>query len=630
MAVGDAASKAVLKILEQRARALDELSAMMAKILSNLSERADFTGETNDGIETLLKHLKNGGKIDTTMVAKEDTEMLDEILRANKLPYVMAYDSASQSVFLMTRDKDRSVLEDVLKQYGIRKGTELQEIEISDFLKAYDGKEIRIEKNLDAATIELFREKAKQYNCTYSVTTSTENPGKFELVYPREKEKDCDNALKDVAYDFSGEEGRIYKEKLTQNIEKREEFKKNLRPIGDETVIICPKDDPTRFLAVTRDGFSVHDIQTMREKLKDGESNIRLVDKNTAVYNTFDKEKLGKYLDLMKEPVLLSMEEFGLLKGISISGKASFIKDSEFKDKYKKLTEALLNKEASYPALMTLQKEDKKEKIISYENLLGSQIDQIEDALQSTGLSKYLVQGQDADTMSLAFPERFKDEIVPVIEEVLYKDSQEAERLQKELLYKGRGTLDIHKAEDIVIDINMPGVALFFEKDYMSIVQKPTEEEKLQGKKNIPLEKIYRDDPEYDKKVTDVISSMKEVVVLDKDEYRQKQGTEGELSKLIRSRMPSEHKTDAEVEYDKFIEAHNKSMYEALHNQINDVDHIDELNERQQEAVHAHYSRSYEDIYVNRSTFEKVSTLDFSDRKFQRTEMHEQTQETTR
>lgn len=624
MAVGDSAQQAAIQSMGQQSQVWDEIAQLLARILSNLSERAEFTKESNEGIKALLKHIQKGKQLDYTPIAKEDAQMVDEILRNSKIPYVMAFDSKAGHVILMTRDSDRKALEDVLNQYAIKKGTELQEIEVNDFLKAYEGREIRVEKNLDAAFVELYREKAKQYDCIYSVVESTENPGKFEIMYPREKERGCENAMKDVAYDFSGEDGRDFKHRITENIRTREDFKNNLRPAGDETVFVCSKKDPTRFLAITKDGFSVHDIQTMREKLSEGGSNVRLVDKNTASFNTFDKEKLGKYLDIIKEPVMLTADEFNIVKGISISGKASFIKDEEFKAAYQKLLETLDSREIGYPKRLAESAGLKKEAITGYENLYGSQVDEIEDRLMGTGLEKYLIQGTDQDRISIAFPERLKDKMSPIIEDVLYKDLEGYEKMQKELLYQGRGTLDIHKAEDIVIDAALPGVALFFDKDCMNIVQRATEEERAQGKKNIPLDRIDRGDPLYDEKVSKIISSMKEVVVIDKDEYRGKSGDEAELSKLIRSRIPSEHKTDAVNEYEKFIEEHQKSMYEAIHKQANDTDHMDELTEKQQEAVRAHYSRSYEDIYVSRSIAEKVTTMDFSDKRYSRTDIYEQ------
>nr|WP_297704119.1 hypothetical protein [uncultured Butyrivibrio sp.] len=630
MSFGDAAAKAAIQLFDQEAQALDRLSQLLARILANLSERAAFTRESNDGIKALLEHLKKGGKVDTTTIAKEDAAMVDEILRTSKIPFVMAYDSKEGHVLLMTRDTDRDVLQDVLKQYAIKKGTELQEIEAADFLKAYEGKEIRIQKGLDRAEVALFREKTGQYNCTYAVLNSAEEPGKFEIMYPRDKAKACEDALKDVSYDFAGEEGRKYKETILDNLKKREIFMDTVRPADEEMVFVCSKNDPTKFIAITHDGFSVHDIQTMREKLEDGKSNVRLVDRNTAISNSFNKEKLAKCLDQIKDPVLLSSDEFPLVRGISMTGVASFVKDAQFKESYEKVVNLLFGKEVSYPRKFAGAVRDDLDKPRTYEKLVGSQVDEIMDKLSTLGLSKYIVEASDMDRTSIAFPDKLTSKIQPVVDEVLFKGLSGADLIQKQLLHDGRGTLDIHKAEDVVIDASLKGIALFFEKNGVNIVQSATEEEKKSGIPNKSLERISRKDPEYDAKVLSFITQMKEPVVIDKGEYRDKKDDPAAMSKLIRSRIPSEHESSAEKEYQKFTMEHKKGIYEQLHSLNNDVDHMDELTERQQEAAREHYSRKYEDIYVSRSTFEKLSTLDFTDKRYARTEMFEQTTTTER
>lgn len=128
MSAGDEAASAAIQIMEQRSRSIDQLSELAARILENLSQRSDFTNEDNKGTKALLKHLDNGRNIDIIPFNKEDVQMLDEILHGMKKPYVMVFDKQEEKMMLMTRDSDREVLKDTLRQYAIGKGIEKREI----------------------------------------------------------------------------------------------------------------------------------------------------------------------------------------------------------------------------------------------------------------------------------------------------------------------------------------------------------------------------------------------------------------------------------------------------------------------------------------------------------------------
>ena len=128
MSAGDEASSAAIQIMEQRSRSIDQLSELAARILENLSQRSDFTKEDNRGTKALLKHLDNGRNIDIIPFNKEEVKMLDEILHGMKKPYVMVFDKKEEKMMLMTRDSDREVLKDTLRQYAIGKGIEKREM----------------------------------------------------------------------------------------------------------------------------------------------------------------------------------------------------------------------------------------------------------------------------------------------------------------------------------------------------------------------------------------------------------------------------------------------------------------------------------------------------------------------
>lgn len=128
MSAGDEAASAAIQIMEQRSRSIDQLSELAARILENLSQRSDFTKEDNRGTKALLKHLDNGRNIDIIPFNKEEVKMLDEILHGMKKPYVMVFDKKEEKMMLMTRDSDREVLKDTLRQYAIGKGIEKREM----------------------------------------------------------------------------------------------------------------------------------------------------------------------------------------------------------------------------------------------------------------------------------------------------------------------------------------------------------------------------------------------------------------------------------------------------------------------------------------------------------------------
>ena len=132
MSAGDEAASAAIQVMEQRARSIDQLSELMIRILENLSQRSGYTKDDNKGIKALLKHLGNGRDIDITPFAKDDVQMLDEILRSMRIAFVMVYDQKEEVMLLMTRDSDREVLKEALHQYVIDRDVQKQEKSYKD------------------------------------------------------------------------------------------------------------------------------------------------------------------------------------------------------------------------------------------------------------------------------------------------------------------------------------------------------------------------------------------------------------------------------------------------------------------------------------------------------------------
>lgn len=615
MSVGDEAAGAAIQIMDQRSRTIDQISELIARILENMTRRSVITKEDNRGVKNLMRHLENGRRVDITPVFKEDGKMLDDILRSMKIPFVMGMDHEKDKMLLMTRDQDREALKDVLCRYAIRKGMETQEVAIENLLSSFNGKEIRIQKGLDIAEVELFKEKARQYDCIFSVIRSKEKDGTYDLVYPRDKGKNCEDVLKDISYDFTGDEGRKYKALIQDNIRKRQEFIEGLRPNEGEILYICSKEEPCRFISVTKDVCALHNLQVMGDShTKDSES--RLYDACQVISNTFSRENLQNLLDKMTEPVVISPREFGIVKSISISGRASFVQGEEFRGKYQKLCEVVKNSTVMYPERILESDSLESEKALCYENLTGTQLDDIQEKLSGTGCERYLVTGNDDNGISVAFPEIRSEKMKPVIEGVLYGNAEGVEFIQKKLLHEGRGILDIHKSGDIVIDVSVPGVALFFEENRMNIVQRQDRGEEDQNcidgeghdNENTVLMSIERADPEYDHKVMKLIGLMDNPVVIQKNEYQQK--SKKDLARIIRVRTPSEHKSKAETEYVEYLRNQRQSVYDQLHARTDDQRDIDNLSERQKEALRKYFSRQYEDMYLSGSDFSGTAVCD--------------------
>ena len=593
----------------------------LMSILEGFLDRRNYTGEDMRGLTVILKHLKKGGNANLSTVDMNNAEAVASILKSLKVPFAVMRDGDTGKCVFVTRDipRDRELVKEAFKRFAVAKGADLQQIPIDEFLRYNENKQVKHMDGLDAAELEVFRERMKKYSGQYAVIRNEKDPKKFDIYYPNSKARETEGAVKDMAYDFAGKEGRRYRETVEDFLNKKEVFAKKLTPPSEGVLYIVSKSDPTRFITLSADGYAIHRANCQRVKAKDGTEQLSMTDRNPERHVLPSRDELiQNILSHMPDAVILPEEEMPIVKSISANGQCLFVKDAEFQGAYDSLLDRLSGMRAELPLSPAARENLQKPVLTSYLHIMRDQMDTIMDALKDVGMDRLVSIGDDGATYSIAFPEGNKG-IQDIVDGVLFAGQTGLEGLNSRLYNEGRMMREsINEPGLVVIDATLAGAAVMMTDKGASI---------RQGKDGggETLTTLNRDSDTYEKDLVNIIQGMKEPVVLTTAEYSLLETDPEKFNQILASRIPSEFDTTAEKEYYRSAEQKQDAIYEELHKRGNAVD-IDDLPERQQEAMRHFKDYEIRETFIDRTMFEKITELDFSDRKIQETmQMAEET-----
>ena len=113
-----------------------------------------------------------------------------------------------------------------------------------------------------------------------------------------------------------------------------------------------------------------------------------------------------------------------------------------------------------------------------------------------------------------------------------------------------------------MIDADFKGASVKVNNEKLSIIQVTDGKDKKVTK---VLKEIPRSDPDYEKTLENLIDGMKEPVVLSDVEYGYMKSDIAKFNSLVQSRIPSENKSDAEIEFIRNVRADHQRTYDELH-----------------------------------------------------------------
>ena len=586
---------------------------LLLQILEQMLMRANYTNEDMRGLKTILAHLNSGGNANMSSIDIKDAEAIGTILKGLNVPFVTMRDGSTDRCIIVTRDteRDRMLATEAFRRFAVEKGVDLQQISIDELLKANENRQVKHADRLTPAELEVFKERMKSYKGQYAVVRSAVKKGAYDVYYPNKCSREVENALKDMAYDLAGQEGRRYEESVNDFIARRDRFIEKLNVKDNGVMFAVSKSDPTHFISISGDEYSIHRANATRFTDRDGKEHISMTDKFPK--RETDRRKMFESIqDYIPDVVILTQEEMGIVSTVSANGTCIFVPDAEFTKKYQELNAILQSKKPELP--LSPAKKDFMEKpvLTSYMKLDRGQLDEVLSELKPNGLDTHLAISDDGVSFSIAFKEDDL-QVKEKVDTVLFGGLSKLDSLNARLYNEGRAVDDFNKPGFVVFDAASYGAAIFMTEEGAVIAGvKDGKSEKLLT----PDEKetMKRDNPEFGDTLAGMINGMKEPVIMKKEEYDLLKSEPEKFATILASRIPSQFDTPAEKEYYRHAEQKERAAYEELHKHDNTID-AKNLPERSQEALKHYKELEISELYVDRTFTEKITEMDFSDRK---------------
>lgn len=261
---------------------------------------------------TLINHMKNGGKTYSAVVKDEDVGDLKRHLTEQNVAFVFMPIPGDNAKLMVCRDIDKERTEFATKLLAAERGL-IFEFDKHEFINMTPAREMACISGLSLMEYELFREKARECftkdsegnKQTLKYAATIDDKGNVSILYNINNKDLLDLATKKMAWQLTGRNGDEYQTSYETKIEAQEALKKLYKNDLKEGYIVDAH-DPNRILKIEDDKllFCRHydPNKTKEENFKDAQ-----------VYEFKDKEFVSNLNQLIKkfeQPVLIKEKEF--------------------------------------------------------------------------------------------------------------------------------------------------------------------------------------------------------------------------------------------------------------------------------------------------------------------------------
>lgn len=582
-----------------------ETLRVLEAILRYLATKANdkkmtFDTESILGIKAMDRHLQKGGNLLTTLIKPEDEDMFKQLLEYHHVPYVcsqMSKESGElQSVFI-TRDSDADFVQQAVNELYMELGQGLTQLPVKEFLARNNGLNISTLGNLSEAEMQEFELELGKSSVAYAVNkVSTDN---YEILYIPRDENIIKEAAMTVAYTFSGSEGQEYLENVQKEINKERDFdtaiantlqkkeidwtlpeqkrqrdewnnahtkENDVKAATEPVVFVVDSRNPNVFIAVTRSGFSTHNLHKTEDVNKEtGEISESIEDTN-IFHGSGERGTLMHYVGQLHEPVIVDdITKLGLLKGFNNHSVALLPADVTTAN-MEKLTGELIVRNDKYKKTKVRAKLSPDNKIFTAVNLPDRVMEKINQMIKDIPLLHTVPQDN-----KIAYNATDRKHIEKMLNEELYQDTQSPlEYYERKLYYAGAGEIcfsDRNTATKYLVDADNPEYVVRLDEEGLTIFMN-----------NKERTKISRNDPIYNSVALDLLNKdtgMSCPVVLTKEEF----DSSNKLD-IISERTPQMQARDAQA----FVYNNTNKEKRQLLETINGS-HLANPSQRQQEAM---------------------------------------------
>lgn len=590
--------------VEQSVSLTSKLADFLSELAKTINQSRRYDVATSSGMEAIIKEIREGRKPKTDIVDEQDEEVFRSLLELYHVPYAAISfwdaDSGKNRVAFLTREFDAPAVEEIRERFLYEMNMGMSEIDVESFVRNNEGQNVMSYNNFNDCEIEVFRQYAATENVSFTVVNDKKHTGKYEIMFIGRDREGILRAIKNMSYDFSGEEGKKYKAKVQEGLDHKRAFDAAINPKNDETIFVVDSKEPRNFISVSKKGFILHSLENTTQTRYDGSKENIILDKNTIKFTSYDRDKLMKYVNNLKRPVVLTAEEMNIINGISTTGEAILPSYKEFQKKYETLQKNLAGRTDYYKGRVIKERLRGPEKIHTRIN--------IPPEIQTTLMNTIRVNNLKETVIAsgcIAYSEKDRPIIEKVIEAELYKGMDPLQKFEARVFYEGRGVLNVSdtnrvqyilnaKNPDYVLKLDDSGLTIFENGENVSV---------------IPRDENFRHI------VTELVKTMDNPVALSREEM---ETTNEKRMEHIMEHL-SNDKSNPAVEHLRNVE---KAEKEELHHATDKEEH---MSYRQKEALDMVQKFETVEYHVDRNILEKITEMDFGKKTVTENHYHEET-----
>ena len=413
-----------MKTLNDGSRLVEKFADFAGSVILQLMQKQGYVDE--QGIKALLNHIKKGGGTLTVTLSEERAEDFKELLKEAHIPFVeiehVDATTKERSIFFVYRDCDQAGMKEVLKKFELALDKSCHEVDLETFEAITDKKNFGSVEGLTKEEVYAFREAAKDYNIHYCVVGNKDN---YRILGTDAKV--LEDIVSDMYYNLSGKLGHDYAGRLSNYFRQQEDFAERLRPEPGKVKYIVNSKNPSVFISVDEQGITTHSVGTRQERDADGSIKTVIYDCHHVTYPGFDIDKLKQLAIELRNPIILSSEDFPMVLGLSKTKEA--ILSQDFIKEFKVFVEQMKNRKAD------ISKVPHRSPLYEKDNLVGlSKLPvNVIQAVAELNNPQIFVDGTD-----VAYPKELKPQMEALLEEHLYKNLTEEEKAEVRAVVEGR------------------------------------------------------------------------------------------------------------------------------------------------------------------------------------------------
>ena len=479
---------------------IKQLMILLAQAIRD-EKKQGYIDEHMKGAKTILKHIRSGGKTAYQTVDAGDAAVFEKLLQSQRVPYVRLQEIDGKVIFV-TRDCDKAQVEKVWELFAAELKIAFQEQTPHEFIHDNANQNVCQALGYTEAEVEVFRRQAAEIGFTYSVVAG-EEPGLFDILYA-ERDKDiATKALKAVEYEFSGEAGQEYKEKLEQSLAVKNQVLAQAKQ--KEPVYLVNAHNPMQFLRISDGMLTRHTLSLEESKGRDGVIEHIVKDKTERTY-PFGNRELTQAMKAYGKCKLVSKDAMDFIKGFDSAGNA-LVTDT------KELEQALMAIDQMTAApLYEIDFGRKealwKEPLCTLSGLAVTDLMEVTKALDKEKID-YTVVGRD-----MAYSAKDRAKVEQILNKTLYQSMDYLERFQAMVYYEKRGPekLDLkNRTEPVYIASAVnPEFVLKLDKEGYTLLQNGD-----------PILTVSETDSKFGSNLEQMLDSMEDIAVLTAKEAEQ-------------------------------------------------------------------------------------------------------------